>query len=81
MWANTGEGGEIENPELDPPLENILKWCQHPAAGTRRAEEQVKIGFEAGAPVSLERRGVRQKGSHPAAQRDREVNTEPVCFT
>ncbi|MFK7779606.1 MAG: argininosuccinate synthase [Candidatus Gracilibacteria bacterium] len=25
MWGNTGEGGEIENPELIPPQENILQ--------------------------------------------------------
>lgn len=52
MWANTGEGGEIENPSLIPPLENILKWCNTPQQAPDK-EELVKIGFEAGVPVSL----------------------------
>jgi len=30
MWGNTGEGGEIENPELEPKLHQILQWCQTP---------------------------------------------------
>lgn len=52
MWANTGEGGEIENPSLIPPLENILKWCNTPQQAPDK-EELVKIGFEAGVPISL----------------------------
>ncbi len=52
MWANTGEGGEIENPSLVPPLENILKWCNTPKNAPDE-EELVKIGFEKGEPVSL----------------------------
>src|SRR6056297_3711711 len=52
MWANTGEGGEIENPSLIPPLENILKWCNTPQKAPDDAE-QIKIGFENGEPVSL----------------------------
>ena len=52
MWANTGEGGEIENPELIPPLENILKWCNTPKSAPDE-EELVTIGFEQGIPVTL----------------------------
>lgn len=52
MWANTGEGGEIENPDLIPPLENILKWCNTPQNAPDE-EELVKIGFDQGSPVSL----------------------------
>jgi argininosuccinate synthase len=52
MWAITGEGGEIENPELIPPLENILKWSNTPQQAPDK-EELVKIGFEKGEPVSL----------------------------
>jgi argininosuccinate synthase len=52
MWANTGEGGEIEDPNLIPPLENILKWCNTPQNAPDK-EELVKIGFEKGEPVSL----------------------------
>lgn len=53
MWSNTGEGGEIEDPSLIPPLENILKWCNTPKQAPDR-EQLVKIGFKAGRPVSLD---------------------------
>ncbi|MFO7798430.1 argininosuccinate synthase [Rhodohalobacter sp.] len=52
MWANTGEGGEIENPELIPPLEKVLKWANTPQQAPED-EELVKIAFEKGVPVSL----------------------------
>ncbi len=52
MWANTGEGGEIEDPGKIPPLENILKWCNTPMEAPD-SPELVKIGFEKGVPVSL----------------------------
>lgn len=52
MWANTGEGGEIENPELIPPLENILKWANTPQEAPDE-EEIVEIEFENGVPVGL----------------------------
>ena len=52
MWGNTGEGGEIENPELDPPLENILQWCKTPENAKDEAET-VEIEFEQGVPVAL----------------------------
>ena len=52
MWANTGEGGEIENPELIPPIEDILKWCKTPQQAPDKAEI-IKIGFISGKPVSI----------------------------
>jgi argininosuccinate synthase len=52
MWANTGEGGEIEDPAKIPPLENILKWCNTPQQAPGEVET-IRIGFEAGEPVSL----------------------------
>ncbi|MCH8487608.1 MAG: argininosuccinate synthase [Candidatus Cyclonatronum sp.] len=52
MWANTGEGGEIEDPRLIPPLENILKWCNTPKNAPDE-EELVVLEFEQGMPVSL----------------------------
>ncbi len=52
MWANTGEGGEIENPANIPPLEKILKWCNTPQKAPDE-EETIRIGFEKGEPVSL----------------------------
>jgi argininosuccinate synthase len=53
MWANTGEGGEIENPENIPPLEKILKWC-NTAEQAPDKKQLVKIGFDKGKPVSLD---------------------------
>lgn len=53
MWSNTGEGGEIENPKLIPPLEKIMKWCNTPQNAPDETE-LVKIGFEKGVPVSLD---------------------------
>ena len=58
MWGNTAEGGEIENPELIPPVENILKWCKTPEQANDKAEI-LEIGFEKGVPVSLN--GKKQK--------------------
>jgi len=52
MWANTGEGGEIENPANIPPLKNILKWCNTPQQAPDE-EETIQIGFEQGEPVTL----------------------------
>lgn len=52
MWANTGEGGEIENPELIPPLENILKWCHTPKNALDEAEI-IEIEFEKGVPIAI----------------------------
>lgn len=52
MWANTGEGGEIENPELIPKLEQILQWCVTPEQAPDKAETVV-IDFEKGVPVGL----------------------------
>lgn len=53
MWSNTGEGGEIENPSLIPPVEKILKWCRTPQQAPDK-EQLVKIGFKKGRPVSLD---------------------------
>lgn len=52
MWGNTGEGGEIENPENTPPLENILKWCNTPQDAPDESET-IKIDFEEGIPVAF----------------------------
>ncbi len=52
MWGNTGEGGEIENPELEPPLENILKWCKIPEQAPNKGVT-VKIKFNKGIPIAL----------------------------
>lgn len=52
MWGNTGEGGEIENPELIPPLKKILKWCVLPEEAPDK-EELIKIRFNKGIPVAI----------------------------
>lgn len=52
MWGNTGEGGEIENPELIPPLDSILQWCKQ-LQHTPDQEEILEIEFEKGVPKKL----------------------------
>lgn len=52
MWANTGEGGEIENPSLTPKYKNILQWSSVPEEAPDEPEE-VQIEFEQGIPVAL----------------------------
>lgn len=53
MWANTGEGGEIENPSLIPPLEKIMKWCNTPQ-NAPDSEVTLRIGYEKGEAISLD---------------------------
>ncbi|HBW74233.1 MAG: Argininosuccinate synthase [Candidatus Magasanikbacteria bacterium GW2011_GWA2_45_39] len=52
MWANTGEGGEIEDPSLIPSLQNILKWCSL-IENTPSDPVLLDITFEKGMPVAL----------------------------
>jgi argininosuccinate synthase len=53
MWGNTGEGGEVENPELIPPLERILQWCK-PIENTPDAAQYVQLEFLKGVPIALD---------------------------
>ncbi len=53
MWGNTGEGGEIEDPSLEPPLESILQWCQV-VEKTPDEAQYLKVGFKEGIPISLD---------------------------
>ena len=52
MWGVTSEGGEIENPELVPPLKKILQVCTHPLEAPDE-ERLVELEFVKGVPVSL----------------------------
>jgi argininosuccinate synthase len=52
MWGNTGEGGEIEKPSLEPPLDNILLVCKTPEQAPDQAA-YVELGFTAGVPTKL----------------------------
>ncbi|MBI2641223.1 argininosuccinate synthase [Candidatus Roizmanbacteria bacterium] len=52
MWGVTGEGGEIENPALIPPLEKILLVCRLPEKAPNKAEF-LKLEFVKGIPVSI----------------------------
>lgn len=52
MWGSTGEGGEIEDPKLIPPLEKILQFCTHPEQAPD-TPEMIQIGFEEGIPVTF----------------------------
>ena len=52
LWGNTGEGGSIENPELIPPLHNILQWC-NTVEKSLNSPETVQIEFKRGVPISI----------------------------
>lgn len=52
MWGVTGEGGEIENPALIPPMEKILQVTTHPKDAPDE-EEIIEIEFIKGLPVAL----------------------------
>ena len=52
MWGVTGEGGEIENPALIPPLANILQVSTLPEDAPNKAEF-VEIEFVKGLPVAV----------------------------
>lgn len=52
MWGVTSEGGEIEKPELIPPMEKFLKICTHPLNAPNK-EELVEIEFVKGLPTAL----------------------------
>ncbi|MGL4347583.1 MAG: argininosuccinate synthase [Chitinophagaceae bacterium] len=49
MWGNTGEGGEIEDPKLIPPLKNILQWCKTIEEAPNKVEI-IEIDFVEGVP-------------------------------
>lgn len=53
MWGVTGEGGEIENPALIPPLEKILQVCKTPEQA-KDTPEYITIEFEKGLPVAVD---------------------------
>ena len=52
MWGNTGEGGEIENPKLIPPLKNILQWCKT-VEDSEDTAEIIELEFYQGIPKKL----------------------------
>jgi argininosuccinate synthase len=52
MWGVTGEGGEIENPALVPPLEKILSVCRLPEDAPNKSE-LIELEFVKGLPVGV----------------------------
>ncbi len=53
MWGVTGESGEIENPELIPPLNKILQVCNI-IEKTPNKPKYIKLDFVKGIPVKLD---------------------------
>ncbi|QQS69297.1 argininosuccinate synthase [Candidatus Saccharibacteria bacterium] len=53
MWGNSAEGGEIEKPSLEAPLEKILRWC-NPIASTPIEPAYITIEFAHGVPVGVQ---------------------------
>jgi argininosuccinate synthase len=52
QWSNTAEGGEIEDPELAPKMQQILLWCKTPEQAPDK-KTFIDIEFKEGTPVSL----------------------------
>jgi len=52
MWGVTGEGGEIEDPKLEPNLEKILQVTTLPEKAPNKAE-YIEFEFNQGVPVAL----------------------------
>ena len=52
MWGVTGEGGEIENPALIPPLEKILQVCTLPENAPDKPEF-IEVDFIKGIPTTI----------------------------
>jgi argininosuccinate synthase len=48
IWSRAVEGGELENPDYEPP-EEIYDWTAEP-----EGETTIEIGFEEGVPVSVD---------------------------
>lgn len=53
MWGVTGEGGEIEDPSLIPPLEKILAVCSLPE-NAPNSPQYMEIEFVKGLPVAVD---------------------------
>ena len=51
--SNTGEGGEIENPELTPRIDAILQWCK-PITKAADTPQTLAITFDRGVPTALD---------------------------
>lgn len=52
MWGVTGEGGEIEDPKLTPPLKKILQVCNTQEKAPDK-KEVITLDFKEGIPVAL----------------------------
>lgn len=52
MWGNTGEGGEIEHPNLIAPKEDILQWCKTPENAINETQI-ITLDFSQGIPTKL----------------------------
>ncbi len=52
MWGTSGEGGEVENPALVPPLEKILVVNKLPQDAPN-TPEMVELEFVKGLPIAL----------------------------
>lgn len=52
MWGVTSESGEIEHPDMIPPIERILQVCTTPEKAANKPQ-LVKLRFVKGLPVEL----------------------------
>lgn len=56
LWGKSAEAGPLEDPWAEPP-EDVHQWTKDPGEAPEEPE-YVEIGFERGAPVSLDGRGM-----------------------
>ena len=52
LWGRSIEGGRLEDPNAAPP-EEVFDWTGHPETWPE-SPELLRVGFEAGVPVSLD---------------------------
>lgn len=52
MWGVTWEGGEIEDPKIEPKLDKILRACTLPEKAPDK-KEYIELQFEKGVPTHL----------------------------
>jgi argininosuccinate synthase len=57
LWHLSHEGLDLEDPDNEPQYEKILEMCRTPESAPDEAA-YVRIGFEAGVPVSLDGRAM-----------------------
>jgi len=78
MWGVTGEGGEIEDPKLEPKLDKILQVTTLPENAPDTAE-YLELEFKQGIPIALNEK--RMKLAHLITSTNKIVGKHGVGYT